>query len=79
MVCAECMKMCCLGGKNLVVKGLNFMQAVQKLFASGPKEMQVVKTICKRFGHASGTKLHASGLNSCLVPNQIEKLELGPR
>ena len=22
--------------------------------------MQVVKTICKRFGHASGTKLHAS-------------------
>ena len=23
MVCAECMKMCCLGGKNSVVKGLN--------------------------------------------------------
>ena len=22
MVCAECMKMCCLGGKNSVVKGL---------------------------------------------------------
>ena len=22
VVCAECMKMCCLGGKNLVVKGL---------------------------------------------------------
>ena len=24
VVCAECMKMCCLGGKNSVVKGLNF-------------------------------------------------------
>ena len=23
VVCAECMKMCCLGGKNSVVKGLN--------------------------------------------------------
>ena len=23
MVCAECMKMCCLGGKNSVVKGLS--------------------------------------------------------
>ena len=23
VVCVECMKMCCLGGKNLVVKGLN--------------------------------------------------------
>ena len=23
VVCAECMKMCCLGRKNLVVKGLN--------------------------------------------------------
>ena len=23
VVCAECMKMCCLGGKNLVVKGLS--------------------------------------------------------
>ena len=22
VVCAECMKMCCLGGKNSVVKGL---------------------------------------------------------
>ena len=22
MACAECMKMCCLGGKNSVVKGL---------------------------------------------------------
>ena len=22
VVCAECMKMCCLGGKNTVVKGL---------------------------------------------------------
>ena len=22
-LCAECMKMCCLGGKNSVVKGLN--------------------------------------------------------
>ena len=25
VVCAECMKMCCLGGKNLVVKGLNIV------------------------------------------------------
>ena len=23
VVCAECMKMCCLGGKNSVVKGLS--------------------------------------------------------
>ena len=23
VVCAECIKMCCLGGKNSVVKGLN--------------------------------------------------------
>ena len=24
VVCAECMKMCCLGGKNSVVKGLKY-------------------------------------------------------
>ena len=29
VVCAECMKMCCLGGKNSVVKGLN-MQFCRK-------------------------------------------------
>ena len=25
MVCAQCMKMCCLGGKNSVVKGLMYV------------------------------------------------------
>ena len=28
MVCAECMKMCCLGGKNSVVKGLSTLKGV---------------------------------------------------
>ena len=28
VVCAECMKMCCLGGKNSVVKGLNQVENV---------------------------------------------------
>ena len=27
VVCAECMKMCCLGGKNSVVKGLIQIEA----------------------------------------------------
>ena len=27
VVCAECMKMCCLGGKNSVVKGLTSVQS----------------------------------------------------
>ena len=34
MVCAECMKMCCLGGKNSVVKGLSFTQG-QRLYQYG--------------------------------------------
>ena len=65
-----------------------------KLHASGINFMQVVKTIRKRSKlYASGQnytqavwsskwyelRLHASGLNSCLVPNRIEKLELGSR
>ena len=62
----------------------NYLQAVQKkckrpkLHASGLDFMQPVKTSCKRSKlHASSTKLCASGPNSCLVPNPIQKLELG--
>ena len=28
VVCAECMKMCCLGGKNSVVKGLTLLSSM---------------------------------------------------
>ena len=28
VVCAECMKMCCLGGKNSVVKGLTKIKTI---------------------------------------------------
>ena len=28
VVCAECMKMCCLGGKNSVVKGLSIVELI---------------------------------------------------
>ena len=31
VVCAECMKMCCLGGKNSVVKGLTLSNVQAKL------------------------------------------------
>ena len=33
VVCAECMKMCCLGGKNSVVKGLiSFTEKIRRAF-----------------------------------------------
>ena len=43
MVCAECMKMCCLGGKNSVVKGL------KGTGAGGPRtpKMAMLKTPMK--------------------------------
>ena len=31
MVCAECMKMCCLGGKNSVVKGLIWLDTMDRV------------------------------------------------
>ena len=31
VVCAECMKMCCLGGKNSVVKGLTSLSPIPSL------------------------------------------------
>ena len=31
MVCAECMKTCCLGGKNSVVKGLSILETEKHL------------------------------------------------
>ena len=49
VVCAECMKMCCLGGKNLVVKGLKLFtvghvqislgRLFHKLMADGKNEL----------------------------------------
>ena len=32
VVCAECMKMCCLGGKNSVVKGLKWGRGFTQIF-----------------------------------------------
>ena len=40
MVCAECMKMCCLGGKNSVVKGLSGEESVAEYNA--PTKWSVV-------------------------------------
>ena len=34
VVCAECMKMCCLGGKNSVVKGLSIGHSEVYIFAA---------------------------------------------
>ena len=36
VVCAECMKMCCLGGKNSVVKGLKHSTANCKFESHAP-------------------------------------------
>ena len=36
VVCAECMKMCCLGGKNSVVKGLILVNLIWQFFPAPP-------------------------------------------
>ena len=50
MVCAECMKMCCLGGKNSVVKGLkekNSAVCLQILTCLGLPELHLSrKSVC---------------------------------
>ena len=70
--CERSITICKRSKRN--ASGLNYTQAVW----TSCNFMQPVKTSCKRSKlHASSTKLCASGPNSCLVPNPIQKLELG--
>ena len=52
MVCAECMKMCCLGGKNSVVKGLicvfiSLSERLQVAFSKGIKIAKLADVACE--------------------------------
>ena len=45
VVCAECMKMCCLGGKNSVVKGLNYSPPIVSACIRGvPQYTEILTT-----------------------------------
>ena len=66
VVCAECMKMCCLGGKNSVVKGLTqetcynstaYVPCLGNLSQKSPADVAVQgkeKLIGNHFQHAPG-------------------------
>ena len=53
VVCAECMKMCCLGGKNSVVKGLTDV-AYSYDSQFGSKVCSKVRTIVGIMGKCAG-------------------------
>ena len=56
VVCAECMKMCCLGGKNSVIKGLTARWLLGKIARKLSPHL-AFSCSCRKIG----TVLHRSG------------------